>query len=178
MNITLVFNEHAQEPNDRTIWCYSINANFLSISSTPKCSEVGGSLYSYLCIKYNYSNLNFFCNAWCTFFSDSISTVEPQSYGLHSYGKLGQPDAKIEYIFGKYHQNFYKISIKWERVIKFSSVTQSFSFNISQRMLHSDHSCIFFMENVQHSIKSWGKLMISELRKFQTYGHPCFPRVP
>ena len=47
-----------------------------------------------------------------------------------------------------------KISIKWERVIKFSSVTQSFSFNISQLMLHSDHSCTFFMENVQNSIKS------------------------
>ena len=37
------------------------------------------------------------------------STVEPQSYGLHSYGKLGQPDTEIEYIFGKYHQNFYKM---------------------------------------------------------------------
>ena len=36
------------------------------------------------------------------------TTVEPQSYGLHSYGKLGQPDTEIEYIFGKYHQNFYK----------------------------------------------------------------------
>ena len=23
-------------------------------------------------------------------------TVEPQSYGLHSYGKLGQPDTEIE----------------------------------------------------------------------------------
>ena len=81
-------------------------------------------------------------------------TVKPQSYGLHSYGKLGQPDAEIELIFGKYRQHFYKISIKWERVIKFSSVTQSFSFNISQLMLHSDHSCTFFMENVQNSIKS------------------------
>ena len=37
------------------------------------------------------------------------STVEPQSYGLHSYGKLGQPDTEIECIFGKYHQNFYKM---------------------------------------------------------------------
>ena len=37
------------------------------------------------------------------------NTVEPQSYGLHSYGKLGQPDTEIEYIFGKYHQNFYKM---------------------------------------------------------------------
>ena len=36
-------------------------------------------------------------------------TVEPQSYGLHSYGKLGQPDTKIKYIFGKYHQKFYKM---------------------------------------------------------------------
>ena len=25
-----------------------------------------------------------------------IGTVEPQSYGLHSYGKLGQPDTEIE----------------------------------------------------------------------------------
>ena len=33
-----------------------------------------------------------------------LYTVQPQSYGLHSYGKLGQPE--IEYIFGKYHQNF------------------------------------------------------------------------
>ena len=48
-----------------------------------------------------------------------MTTVEPQSYGLHSYGKLGQPDTEIEYIFGK----IIKISIKWERVIKFSSVT-------------------------------------------------------
>ena len=24
------------------------------------------------------------------------STVEPQSYGLHSYGKLGQPDTEIK----------------------------------------------------------------------------------
>ena len=39
-------------------------------------------------------------------------------------------------------------------------------------MLHSDHSCTIFMENVQNSIKSRGKLMISELRKFQTYKHP------
>ena len=38
-----------------------------------------------------------------------LYTVEPQSYGLHSYGKLGQPDTEIEYIFGKYHQNFYKM---------------------------------------------------------------------
>ena len=36
-----------------------------------------------------------------------LYTVEPQSYGLHNYGKLGQPDTEIEYIFGKYHQNFY-----------------------------------------------------------------------
>ena len=34
------------------------------------------------------------------------STVKPQGYGLHSYGKS-------------------KISIKWERVIKFSSVAQA-----------------------------------------------------
>ena len=34
----------------------------------------------------------------------SPCTVEPQSYGLHSYGILGQPDTDIEYIFGKYHQ--------------------------------------------------------------------------
>ena len=33
-----------------------------------------------------------------------MTTVEPQSYGLHSYGKLGQPDTEIEYIFGKYHR--------------------------------------------------------------------------
>ena len=38
-----------------------------------------------------------------------VNTVEPQSYGLHSYGILGQPDTDIEYIFGKYHQNFYKM---------------------------------------------------------------------
>ena len=38
-----------------------------------------------------------------------LCTVEPQSYGLHSYGILSQPDADIEYIFGKYHQNVYKI---------------------------------------------------------------------
>ena len=37
--------------------------------------------------------------------------VEPQSYGLHSYGKLGQPDAEIKLIFGKYHQNFYKMEM-------------------------------------------------------------------
>ena len=37
------------------------------------------------------------------------TTVEPQSYGLHSYGKLGQLDTEIEYIFDKYHQNFYKM---------------------------------------------------------------------
>ena len=78
------------------------------------------------------------------------NTVEPHSYGLHSYGKLGQPDTKIEYIL----VSMIKIPIKWEWVIKFSSVTQSFSFNISQLMLHSDHSCTFFMENVQNSIKS------------------------
>ena len=42
-------------------------------------------------------------------FSDQVCTVEPQSYGLHSYGKLGQPDTEIEYIFGKYHQYFYKM---------------------------------------------------------------------
>ena len=42
-------------------------------------------------------------------FIASIYTVEPQSYGLHSYGKLCQPDAEIEYIFGKYRQNFYKM---------------------------------------------------------------------
>ena len=36
-------------------------------------------------------------------------TVEPQSYGLHSYRKLCQPDTEIEYTFGKYHQNFYKM---------------------------------------------------------------------
>ena len=47
-----------------------------------------------------------------------------------------------------------KISTKWERVIKFSSVTQNFSFNISQFMLHNDHSCTFFMDNVENSIKS------------------------
>ena len=28
--------------------------------------------------------------------SDNTSTVEPQSNGLHSYGKLGQPDTEIE----------------------------------------------------------------------------------
>ena len=39
----------------------------------------------------------------------SLSTVEPQSYGLHSYGKLSQPDTEIEYIFGKYLKNFYKM---------------------------------------------------------------------
>ena len=38
-----------------------------------------------------------------------LRTVEPQSYGIHSYGKLGQPDTEIEYIFGKYHLNFYKM---------------------------------------------------------------------
>ena len=38
-------------------------------------------------------------------FDEIQCTVEPQSYGLHSYGKLGQPDT----IFGKYHQNFYKM---------------------------------------------------------------------
>ena len=38
-------------------------------------------------------------------------TVEPQSYGLHSYRILGQPDTDIEYIFGKYHQNFYKMGM-------------------------------------------------------------------
>ena len=42
------------------------------------------------------------------------SSTEPQSYGLHSYGLhsygiLGQPDTDIEYINGKYHQNFYKM---------------------------------------------------------------------
>ena len=35
-----------------------------------------------------------------------IATVEPQSYGLHSYGKFGQPDAEIEYIFGNVSPNF------------------------------------------------------------------------
>ena len=39
----------------------------------------------------------------------AATTVEPQSYGLHSYGILCQPDTDIEYIFGKYHQNFYKM---------------------------------------------------------------------
>ena len=73
------------------------------------------------------------------------TTVEPQSYGI-----LSQLDTDIEYIFG----NIIKISIKSERVINFSSVTQSFSFNISQLMLHSDHSCTFVMENVENSIKS------------------------
>ena len=37
------------------------------------------------------------------------STVEPQSYRLHSYGKLGQLDTEIEYIFGKYHKKIYKM---------------------------------------------------------------------
>ena len=64
---------------------------------------------------------------------DNWCTVEPQSYGLHRYGKLGQPDTEIEYIFGKYH-------IKWEQVIKFSSVTQSFSFNISKLVIIAAHS--------------------------------------
>ena len=36
-------------------------------------------------------------------------TVEPQSYGRHSYGILCQPDTNIEYIFGKYHKKFYKM---------------------------------------------------------------------
>ena len=44
-----------------------------------------------------------------------LDTVEPQSYGLHSYGKLGQPDTDIKYIFGKYLLYFYK----W--VINFSN---------------------------------------------------------
>ena len=54
----------------------------------------------------------------------------------------------------KYLVSIIKISIKWERVIKFSSVTQSFRFNISQLMLRSDHSFTFFMKNVQNSIIS------------------------
>ena len=28
--------------------------------------------------------------------SSKVNTVEPQSYGLHCYGKLGQPDTEIE----------------------------------------------------------------------------------
>ena len=63
-----------------------------------------------------------------------------------------------------------KLPIDWERVVTFSSVTQSFSFNISQLMLHSDHSCTSW------KMYRTGKLMISELRKFQTYEHPCFSR--
>ena len=42
------------------------------------------------------------------------NTVKPRSYGLHSYGILDQPDADIEYIFGKYHQNFYKIGTGYQ----------------------------------------------------------------
>ena len=38
-----------------------------------------------------------------------VYTVEPQSYGPHSYGILGQPDTDIKCIFAKYHQNFYKM---------------------------------------------------------------------
>ena len=45
----------------------------------------------------------------CGLLSEEVDTVEPQSYGLHSCGKLGQPDTEIEYIFGKYHQTFYKM---------------------------------------------------------------------
>ena len=56
-------------------------------------------------------------------------------------------------ISNTYLVSIIKMSIKWERVIYFSSATQSFSFSISQLMLHSDHSCTFFMENVQNSIK-------------------------
>ena len=80
-------------------------------------------------------------------YTPGVSTLEPQSYGLHSYGMISQPDTDIVV-------NIINISVKWERVINFSSVTQSFSFNISQLMFHSDHSCTFFMENVQNSIKS------------------------
>ena len=47
----------------------------------------------------------------CGLLSEEVDTVEPQSYRLHSYGKLGQPDTEIEYIFGKYHQNFYKMGL-------------------------------------------------------------------
>ena len=41
----------------------------------------------------------------------AIYIYTAQSYGLHSYGKLGQPDTEIEYIFGTciYHQNVYKM---------------------------------------------------------------------
>ena len=46
---------------------------------------------------------------WIICIDDVISTIEPQSYRLHSYGILSQPDTDIEYIFGKYHQKFYKI---------------------------------------------------------------------
>ena len=47
---------------------------------------------------------------WIICVDDVISTVEPQSYRLHSYGILSQPVTDIEYIFGKYnHKKFYKI---------------------------------------------------------------------
>ena len=47
---------------------------------------------------------------FCIFSSCVWHTVEPQSYGPHSYGILSQPDNDIEYIFvGKYYQNFYKM---------------------------------------------------------------------
>ena len=52
------------------------------------------------------------CNKYLTLSvhaREGYCTIEPQSYGRHSYGILCQPDTDIEYIFGMYHQ----ISIKW-----------------------------------------------------------------
>ena len=55
-----------------------------------------------------------------------LCTVEPQSYGLHSYGIFGQPDAGIEYIFGKYHQTKTKHHAKLHTAI-FSASKSQFS---------------------------------------------------
>ena len=67
-----------------------------------------------------------------------------------------------------------KISIKWEWVIMFSSVTQSFSFNTSQLMLHSEHSCTFDGKcTEQHQIlRKANAFRVTEISDLRT---PLFP---
>ena len=80
--------------------------------------------------------------------SDSlVYTVEPQSYGPNFYKK-----GKGYSTFSQYHKALASV------LANLCSVE------------------IFFMKIVENNIVSWGKCMISELRTFQTYEHPRFPR--
>ena len=99
--------------------------------------------------------------------------VEPQSYGSLMENSVNQT-----LTFNTYWVStcIIKISTKWERVVNFSSVPHSFSFGICQFMLHSDHNCTFFMENVQNSIKYLryaNDFRVMSISDLQT---PLFPR--